>query len=230
MWSERAFPKSFNKRALLGGQKSPFGGLRTPSWPSDCSFFVAGECLESLSRCLNIWSHIADYSVCSKAWSFTDGIRNFLSWPLFTALFGIFKGVLCPTGCELQTTLVKQEKNVKAVVRDLKDKVSKLSETSTTFYEYVTVLDDKLVKRQKQRQGMLFVCITSVNSVAVLLALLLLLVNWTSKKNLKYSGISSKVGFHDHVLLNHKKKKKILWEKQRNGSHTKARFIWGPSM
>ncbi|NWU58420.1 FIBB protein, partial [Dromas ardeola] len=61
-------------------------------------------------------------------------------------------GVLCPTGCELQTTLVKQEKNVKAVVHDLKDKVSKMSDTSTTFYEYVTVLDDKLVKRQKQRQ------------------------------------------------------------------------------
>ncbi|XP_049670798.1 fibrinogen beta chain [Accipiter gentilis] len=61
-------------------------------------------------------------------------------------------GVLCPTGCELQTTLVKQEKNVKPVVRDLKDKVSKLSETSTTFYEYVTVLDNKLINRQKQRK------------------------------------------------------------------------------
>ncbi|NXS07063.1 FIBB protein, partial [Neodrepanis coruscans] len=61
-------------------------------------------------------------------------------------------GVLCPTGCELQTTLVKQEKNMKPVVRDLKDKVSKLSESSSTFYEYVTVLDDKLVKRQKQRR------------------------------------------------------------------------------
>lgn len=64
--------------------------------------------------------------------------------------------MLCPTGCELQTTLVKQEKTVKSVVRDLKDKVSKLSETSATFYEYVNVLDDKLVNRQKQRRGMLF--------------------------------------------------------------------------
>ena len=45
---------------------------------------------------------------------------------------------------------------MKSVVRDLKDKVGKLSDTSTTFYEYVTVLDDKLVKRQKQRKGMLF--------------------------------------------------------------------------
>ncbi|NXF91163.1 FIBB protein, partial [Eubucco bourcierii] len=60
--------------------------------------------------------------------------------------------VLCPTGCELQTTLLKHEKNVKPVVRDLKDKVSKLSESSTTFYDYVTVLEDKLIKRQKQRK------------------------------------------------------------------------------
>lgn len=74
----------------------------------------------------------------------------------FLGCFFFFKGVLCPTGCELQTTLVKQEKNVKPVVRDLKDKVSKLSETSTTFYEYVTVLDNKLINRQKQRKGMLF--------------------------------------------------------------------------
>ncbi|NXT62240.1 FIBB protein, partial [Chaetops frenatus] len=61
-------------------------------------------------------------------------------------------GVLCPTGCELQTTLLKQEKTVKAVIHDLKDKVNTLSESSSTFYEYVTILEDKLVKRQKQRK------------------------------------------------------------------------------
>lgn len=75
---------------------------------------------------------------------------------LFTALFASFKGVLCPTGCELRTTLLKQEKTMKPVVRDLKDKVNTLSESSSTFYEYVTVLEDRLVKRQKQRKGMLF--------------------------------------------------------------------------
>ncbi|XP_035404773.1 fibrinogen beta chain isoform X1 [Cygnus atratus] len=61
-------------------------------------------------------------------------------------------GVLCPTGCELQTALVKQEKTVTSVIRDLKDKVTKFSDTSTTFYQYVTMIDDKLVKTQKQRK------------------------------------------------------------------------------
>lgn len=64
--------------------------------------------------------------------------------------------MLCPTGCELRTTLLKQEKTVKPVINDLKVKVNALSETSSTFYEYVTILDDKLVKRQKQRKGILF--------------------------------------------------------------------------
>lgn len=85
---------------------------------------------------------------------FTDGNRTSLH--LFTALFLYFKGVLCPTGCELRTTLLKQEKSVKGVVNDLKVKVNTLSESSSTFYEYVTVLEDKLAKRQKQRKGMLF--------------------------------------------------------------------------
>uniref|UniRef100_A0A8C3XYH7 Fibrinogen beta chain n=1 Tax=Catharus ustulatus TaxID=91951 RepID=A0A8C3XYH7_CATUS len=60
-------------------------------------------------------------------------------------------GVLCPTGCELRTTLLKQEKTVKTVINDLKVKVDTLSESSSTFYEYVTILEDKLVKRQKQK-------------------------------------------------------------------------------
>ncbi|MCJ0374985.1 hypothetical protein J0W42_19800, partial [Clostridioides difficile] len=61
-------------------------------------------------------------------------------------------GVLCPTGCELQTALVKQEKIVTSVIRDLKDKVTKFSDTSTTFYQYVNMIDDKLIKTQKQRK------------------------------------------------------------------------------
>lgn len=162
-------------------KKNPSGGHRAPSCPSGCSFFIEVECLESWSRCLNMWFHITNYSVYSKVWSFTDGIRNFSSLLFIHSPFNFFfKGVLCPTGCELQTTLLKQEKNVKPVVRDLKDKVSKLSETSTTFYEYVTVLDDRLVKRQKQRRGMLFLWIIGINSNASLLALLLLLVSGTS--------------------------------------------------
>lgn len=42
-----------------------------------------------------------------------------------------------------------------SVIRDLKDKVTKFSDTSTTFYQYVNMIDDKLVKTQKQRKGML---------------------------------------------------------------------------
>eukprot|EP00076_Gallus_gallus_P039679 XP_025005217.1 fibrinogen beta chain isoform X1 [Gallus gallus] len=61
-------------------------------------------------------------------------------------------GVLCPTGCELQTTLLKQEKTVKPVLRDLKDRVAKFSDTSTTMYQYVNMIDNKLVKTQKQRK------------------------------------------------------------------------------
>lgn len=45
---------------------------------------------------------------------------------------------------------------MKTVINDLKVKVDTLSESSSTFYEYVTVLEDKLVKRQKQKTGMLF--------------------------------------------------------------------------
>lgn len=118
-------------------------------------------------------------SLCSKVWLFTDGTRM----SLFTPLFPSFKGVLCPTGCELRTTLLKQEKSVKPVINDLKVKVNTLSEGSSTFYEYMTILEDKLVKRQKQRKGMLFLWTTSVNDIEVLLAFLQLL----------FSGISLKI-------------------------------------
>lgn len=63
---------------------------------------------------------------------------------------------MCPTGCELRTTLLKQEKNVKTVINDLKVKVDTLSESSSTFYNYVTILGDKLVKKQRLKTGMLF--------------------------------------------------------------------------
>lgn len=188
-WKGDSGPKEYEERCTFN--KSPPGGLRASSWPWDCSFCAEVGCLGSLRRCLNIWSNITNYSVCSKVWSFTDEIRNFFylgfySQPLPhpTPLF-FFKGVLCPTGCELQTTLLKQEKSMKPVVHDLKDKVSKLSETSTTFYEYVTLLDGKLEQQQKQRKGMLFLWFNSVRGIVVLLALLLLLVSGTFLKKCK---------------------------------------------
>ncbi|XP_006034118.1 fibrinogen beta chain [Alligator sinensis] len=60
-------------------------------------------------------------------------------------------GVLCPTGCELQMTLVKQEKSVKSTVHDLSDKVHILSKNSGSFQVYVTTIEENLVKRKKQR-------------------------------------------------------------------------------
>nr|XP_033797001.1 fibrinogen beta chain isoform X2 [Geotrypetes seraphini]XP_033797010.1 fibrinogen beta chain isoform X2 [Geotrypetes seraphini] len=59
-------------------------------------------------------------------------------------------GVLCPTGCELQKTVVKQEKNVKASLRDLIGNVDSLSTSSRHIYNYVTVLEKVVKDRQKQ--------------------------------------------------------------------------------
>lgn len=87
---------------------------------------------------------------------------------------------MCPTGCELRTTLLKQEKNVKTVINDLKVKVDTLSESSSTFYNYVTILGDKLVKKQRLKTGMLFLWTTSVNDIKVFLAFLQLLFSGTS--------------------------------------------------
>ncbi|XP_054846269.1 fibrinogen beta chain [Eublepharis macularius] len=58
-------------------------------------------------------------------------------------------GVLCPTGCELQTALVKQERTVKPVVADLDKKIRDLERSSSTFYEFTHQLDQRLAKRQK---------------------------------------------------------------------------------
>ncbi|MEE6461193.1 hypothetical protein FKM82_001227 [Ascaphus truei] len=60
-------------------------------------------------------------------------------------------GVLCPTGCELRTTLVKQERTVRAAVNDLRGKVEKLSHSSTNIYKYASMLDRTVKERQKQR-------------------------------------------------------------------------------
>ncbi|MGU1914735.1 hypothetical protein ACSESZ_29435, partial [Pseudomonas aeruginosa] len=39
-------------------------------------------------------------------------------------------GVLCPTGCELKTALLKQERNVKISINELKPQVDDLSRAS----------------------------------------------------------------------------------------------------
>ncbi|XP_053113168.1 fibrinogen beta chain [Hemicordylus capensis] len=59
-------------------------------------------------------------------------------------------GTLCPTGCELQKELLKQERNVKPTVQDLSNQVHQLHQTSSNFYSYTNQLDERLGKRQKQ--------------------------------------------------------------------------------
>ncbi|XP_042326111.1 LOW QUALITY PROTEIN: fibrinogen beta chain [Sceloporus undulatus] len=59
-------------------------------------------------------------------------------------------GVLCPTGCELRTELLKQEKSVKPTVQDLQKKVKRLQQSSSSIYSYANLLDERLAKRQKQ--------------------------------------------------------------------------------
>lgn len=73
---------------------------------------------------------------------------------LHVVFFSFFlKGVLCPTGCELQTALVKQERTVKPTIADLDKKIRDLERSSATFYEFTNQLDQRLVKRQKQIKG-----------------------------------------------------------------------------
>lgn len=67
--------------------------------------------------------------------------------------FICLQGVLCPTGCQLQETLVKQERPVRNSVNELNNNVESVSQTSSTTYEYVTVLKDMWKKRQKQMIG-----------------------------------------------------------------------------
>ncbi|XP_074518071.1 fibrinogen beta chain [Halichoeres trimaculatus] len=58
-------------------------------------------------------------------------------------------GVLCPNGCELKTTLMKQEKNVKGSIRELKPLVDDLSHSSNNIYNYVNSISVSLRERQR---------------------------------------------------------------------------------
>lgn len=67
--------------------------------------------------------------------------------------FICLQGVLCPTGCQLQETLVKQERPVRNSVNELNNNVESVSQTSSTTFQYMTVLKDMWKKRQKQIKG-----------------------------------------------------------------------------
>uniref|UniRef100_A0A3P8TKL7 Fibrinogen beta chain n=1 Tax=Amphiprion percula TaxID=161767 RepID=A0A3P8TKL7_AMPPE len=58
-------------------------------------------------------------------------------------------GVLCPTGCELKTTLLKQEDDVKRSIRQLKPQVEDLSRSSNNIFNYVNGMSITLRERQR---------------------------------------------------------------------------------
>ncbi|XP_059120742.1 fibrinogen beta chain isoform X1 [Peromyscus eremicus] len=59
-------------------------------------------------------------------------------------------GVLCPTGCQLQQTLINQERPIKASVAELNNNIQSVSETSSTTFQYLTLLKDMWKKKQAQ--------------------------------------------------------------------------------
>ncbi|XP_030631854.1 fibrinogen beta chain [Chanos chanos] len=60
-------------------------------------------------------------------------------------------GVLCPTGCELKSAILKQENNVRPTVAQLKRDVQILAESSNSIYKYV--VDMTSVFKERQRVG-----------------------------------------------------------------------------
>lgn len=61
--------------------------------------------------------------------------------------------MLCPNGCELKNTILKQERNVKPTVTQLKGEVDDLSRNTNSIYKYVNGLSDELRERQKVTDG-----------------------------------------------------------------------------
>ncbi|XP_019898879.2 fibrinogen beta chain isoform X1 [Esox lucius] len=57
-------------------------------------------------------------------------------------------GELCPTGCELKSAIVKQERNVKGEVSKLQKDVDDLSRSANTIYNYVDGMSNALRERQ----------------------------------------------------------------------------------
>uniref|UniRef100_A0A665T2Z2 Fibrinogen beta chain n=1 Tax=Echeneis naucrates TaxID=173247 RepID=A0A665T2Z2_ECHNA len=58
-------------------------------------------------------------------------------------------GVQCPTGCELKTTLKKQERDVKTTINNLKPQVDDLSRSSNNIFNYVNSMSNSLRERQR---------------------------------------------------------------------------------
>ncbi|XP_063314616.1 fibrinogen beta chain [Pelobates fuscus] len=58
-------------------------------------------------------------------------------------------GVLCPTGCELRTSMLKQEKNVKDAIKDVSGRVNALAQSTNTIYKYASVLRNSVYARSE---------------------------------------------------------------------------------
>lgn len=63
------------------------------------------------------------------------------------------QGVLCPTGCELKKTLLKQERNVKPTVDQLKRSVDELTQSTNSIYGYVLDMTAEVAQRQRVSEG-----------------------------------------------------------------------------
>uniref|UniRef100_A0A8B9XYZ4 Fibrinogen beta chain n=1 Tax=Bos mutus grunniens TaxID=30521 RepID=A0A8B9XYZ4_BOSMU len=61
-------------------------------------------------------------------------------------------GVLCPTGCKLQDTLVRQERPIRKSIEDLRNTVESVSRTSSSTFQYITLLKNMWKGRQNQVQ------------------------------------------------------------------------------
>lgn len=63
------------------------------------------------------------------------------------------QGVLCPTGCQLQDTLVKQERPIRKSIEELNNNVESVSQSSSSTFQYITLLKEMWRNRQKQIRG-----------------------------------------------------------------------------
>ncbi|KAM5194326.1 fibrinogen beta chain [Mantella aurantiaca] len=61
-------------------------------------------------------------------------------------------GTLCPTGCELRSAVLKQEKTVKDALTLVRPKVESLSHLSTNIYKYASLLGDKVKERMQTNE------------------------------------------------------------------------------
>lgn len=67
--------------------------------------------------------------------------------------FSSNQGVLCPTGCELKKTLVKQERAVRPTVDQLKRSVDELTHSTNSVYGYVLDMTAEVAQRQRVSEG-----------------------------------------------------------------------------